>query len=294
MTESIGKIYETAVPSLSESANIQEALRVYHYGKSTGTNPDTQYNVQNETLSELPPKSIASYLNNLQIQITNVSSAIQPEFYAKKGNIVSSDFDGSPRVLELSPNFPSTIAQNGLLLTSDDSTPTGLRWQAPDITLTNIQTISNKTFSNSTIATAGLKFLESGAVANFITTLIAPDQGSNKIVIFPTTDAELPGISTTLVGTNTVQALSNKSFSLGSNTLTGTVDNFNTSLTNADFLTSLNTVTVAQGGTGATTAADAKTNLDIFRNASGAFSGKVFVQSAQPASGAVAGDLWFW
>jgi hypothetical protein len=104
----------------------------------------------------------------------------------------------------------------------------------------------------------------------------------------------MPGTTTTIVGADTVQTLLNKTFSLASNTFTGTVAQFNTALTDADFLTTLNTVTIAQGGTGATTVANAKINLDIFRNDSGAFSGKVFVQSAQPTSGAVAGDLWFW
>jgi microcystin-dependent protein len=208
VAEPIGKIYETAVPSLSDTANIQEALRVYHYGKPSGLDVNTQYNPQNETLSILPEKSIAFYLNSFQSQINAVTLSIRPEFYAKKGNIVSADFDGA-RVLELSPDIGVT-APNGLLLTSDDSTPTGLKWQAPDITLTNIQTIANKIFANSTIATGGLKFLESGSLPNFTTTLRSPDQSSNKTVIFPTTDAELPGSSTTLVGTDTIQTLTNK------------------------------------------------------------------------------------
>jgi hypothetical protein len=292
VTESIGKIYDTAVPSLSDTANIQEALRVYHYGKPSGLDTNTQYNPQNETLTVLPEKSIAFYLNNLQSQINNVSQTAIPGAYAKKGNIVSADFDG-PRVLQLSP-FPGETAPNGLLLTSDDSQETGLRWQAPAITLTNFETISNKTFVNSVIGTTGLKFLESGASPQFVTTLRSSDQDSNKTIVFPTTAAEMPGTITTIVGTDTVQTLLNKTFSLASNTFIGTVAQFNTALTDADFLTTLNTVTIAQGGTGATTVANAKINLDIFRNDSGAFSGKVFVQSAQPTSGAVAGDLWFW
>jgi microcystin-dependent protein len=221
VAEPIGKIYETAVPSLSDTANIQEALRVYHYGKPSGLDVNTQYNPQNETLSILPEKSIAFYLNSFQSQINAVTLSIRPEFYAKKGNIVSADFDGA-RVLELSPDIGVT-APNGLLLTSDDSTPTGLKWQAPDITLTNVQTIANKIFANSTIATGGLKFLESGSLPNFTTTLRSPDQSSNKTVIFPTTDAELPGSSTTLVGTDTTQTLTNKTISLepANNTITG-------------------------------------------------------------------------
>jgi microcystin-dependent protein len=264
VAEPIGKIYETAVPSLSDTANIQDALRIYHYGRPPGTDPATQYNTQNETLSILPEKSIAFYLNSFQTQINSVSSAIAPESYAKKGNIVSADFDG-PRVLELSPDIGVT-APNGLLLTSDDSTPTGLKWQAPDITLTNIQTIANKIFANSTIATSGLKFLESGSLPNFTTTLRSPDQSSNKTVIFPTTDAELPGSSTTLVGTDTIQTLTNKTLTSAAVTNGGSVvgTTATQTLTNKTITNLAASSTIQDGGTVVgTTATQTLTNKTL-------------------------------
>jgi microcystin-dependent protein len=217
MAEPIGRIKETAIPSLSDSANIQEALRIYHYGKST-----EEYDVQNEEPSNLEERSIAFYLTDLQDQIDDVSQASNPASYEKKGNIVSSNGFG-PIVLELNPNFPLTFAQNGLLLTSDDEAETGIRWKAPDITLTNIQSISNKTFLNSSISPDGLKFIESGTTNTFSTTLRSPDLDSNKTVFFPTTTAELSGSITTLVGTNTVQTLTNKTIS-GATISTSTVD----------------------------------------------------------------------
>jgi hypothetical protein len=142
--------------------------------------------------------------------------------------------------------------------------------------------------------TSGLKFL--GNVGNeFSITLGATNPNANRTIL-------LPNISTTLVGTSSVDIFTNKTFSLETNTITGTVAQFNTALSNADFLTTLAPVTLAQGGTGGTTALTAKTNLDIFRNtSSAAYGAKIYV--ANPATvgengsglvGAATGDLWFW
>jgi microcystin-dependent protein len=70
--------------------------------------------------------------------------------------------------------------------------------------------MSNKTFINATISAAGLKFVDSGSAPNFTTTLMSPDQDANKTVFFPTSAAVMPGASTTLVGTDTTQTLTNK------------------------------------------------------------------------------------
>jgi hypothetical protein len=98
----------------------------------------------------------------------------------------------------------------------------------------------------------------------------------------------MPAPTTTLVGRDTVDTLTNKSIAVGQ--LTGTL-------------------TIASGGTGATTAANARANLEIFNaqvavtggNDRTQYSGKIYV--ADPAivgssganlDGAAIGDLWFW
>lgn len=64
----------------------------------------------------------------------------------------------------------------------------------------------------------------------------------------------LPDASTTLVGNDTAQALTVKTLALGSNTVTGSVSDFNTALTGADFYTSGGTdVPITDGGTGVST-----------------------------------------
>lgn len=56
--------YNTAIPSLTDDANIQEALRMYHYGTPDGSVPD-------ETTNPIRSESVASHLRNLQLQISS-------------------------------------------------------------------------------------------------------------------------------------------------------------------------------------------------------------------------------
>ena len=60
------KFYNTLVPSLDDNANIQEALRMYHYGTDDGSVPDDSGN-------PIGAESIAAYLGDLQDQIDNFS-----------------------------------------------------------------------------------------------------------------------------------------------------------------------------------------------------------------------------
>lgn len=82
-----------------------------------------------------------------------------------------------------------------------------------------------------------------------------------------------------------VDALNAKATKLDAQ-LTGTTSAVTLNLTNA--------LSIANGGTGATTQSAARTALGTFQNASGAYAGRVFVQSTAPTSGMVAGDIWLW
>jgi hypothetical protein len=66
-SESIGAIYPTEIPGYADNADIQAAFRLYHYGS-------TAYNTANSNTAELVNPSIAYTLNNLQTQITTLTS----------------------------------------------------------------------------------------------------------------------------------------------------------------------------------------------------------------------------
>ena len=277
MTDSIGNLYETEVPALSDVADIQEALRIYHYGAPSGSGAG-QYPISNSAPSNLVQPSIAYHLYDLQTQIDNFESGILPSAYTAKGVLISASQASTPRALDVGPN--------GQVLTTNSATLTGLEWSTPAVTLTNTVTLTNKTLSNATVSASGLIF--GGLAGNsFTTTLVLPTPTANKTVFFPAT-ADTPAPSTTLVGRDTIDTLTNKSITVSQ--LTGELP-------------------IANGGTGASTAANARASLEIFNaqvavtggNDRTQYSGKIYV--ADPAivgasganlDGAAAGDLWFW
>jgi hypothetical protein len=61
-SENIGNVYPTKIPGYDDAADIQAALRLYHYGSST-------YDVNNTDLESLTNPSMAYTLNDLQTQI---------------------------------------------------------------------------------------------------------------------------------------------------------------------------------------------------------------------------------
>jgi hypothetical protein len=67
MAEVIGNVYPTKIPGYDEPADIQAALRLYHYGSS-------EYDVDNANTDSLVSNSIAYHLNSLQGSIDALDS----------------------------------------------------------------------------------------------------------------------------------------------------------------------------------------------------------------------------
>lgn len=67
MAESIGSLIPTSIPSLTENADIQAALRLYHYG--------TSYDETNTDPEALNEESIAGYINALDGRVSTMENS---------------------------------------------------------------------------------------------------------------------------------------------------------------------------------------------------------------------------
>lgn len=132
--ESIGTLVPTKIPGLSDPADIQAALRLYHYG-------DYTYNTANASAGSLVNPSIAYTINSLQTQITaiDLSTALLKADFAAKGDLLSASADNTLSVL--------SVGTNGQVLTANSATASGLQWVTPEVTLTNSVTLTNKTLT---------------------------------------------------------------------------------------------------------------------------------------------------
>ena len=129
--ESIGTLVPTKIPGLSDPADIQAALRLYHYG-------DYSYNTANASTGSLVNPSIAYTINNLQSQITaiDIGSTLKNTDFAAKGDLLSASANDTLSIL--------SVGSNGTVLTANSAAASGLAWTTPEVTLTNSATLTNK------------------------------------------------------------------------------------------------------------------------------------------------------
>ena len=125
--ESIGSLVPTKIPGLSNQADIQAALRIYHYGSESFDTAETDP-------AELINPSIAYTINDIQDQIDAISggSAIQATSFNAKGDLLSASANDTLAVL--------SVGSNGRVLTANSATATGLEWATLDLSTTLKQT----------------------------------------------------------------------------------------------------------------------------------------------------------
>jgi len=132
--ESIGNLVPTKIPGYADAADIQAALRLYHYG-------DYAYTPSNSNTANLVNPSIAYTINNLQSQITaiDIGSTLKATDFNAKGDLLSASANDTLSVL--------SVGSNGQVLTANSAAASGLSWATPDVTLTNTATLTNKTLT---------------------------------------------------------------------------------------------------------------------------------------------------
>jgi hypothetical protein len=96
--ESIGALVPTKIPGYADAADIQAALRAYHYGSYTFDTAETNP-------ANLINPSIAYTLNNLQTQITaSNEDYIDEDILTAKGSIVTASAASTPVELAIGTN----------------------------------------------------------------------------------------------------------------------------------------------------------------------------------------------
>ncbi len=129
--EDIGTLVPTKIPGYSDAADIQAALRLYHYGSYT-------FDTEETDPANLINPSIAYKINDLESQIEAIDS-LSPALYTSKGSILSASAPSTVSLL--------SVGSNGTVLTANSGTASGLEWALPAVTLDNSVTLTNKTLT---------------------------------------------------------------------------------------------------------------------------------------------------
>ena len=166
--ESIGTLVPTKIPGYADAADIQAALRAYHYGSYT-------FDTSESNAANLINPSIAYTINNLQSQITTLGDDyVDEDVLTAKGSLISATAASIPAEL--------TVGTNNQFLIANSATATGLQWTS---TLAS-PTITSPIVTGLTLNDSSIIF--EGATANdFETTLTVTDPTADRTITFPDT-----------------------------------------------------------------------------------------------------------
>jgi hypothetical protein len=227
-TESIGILIPTAIPGYADSADIQAALRAYHYGSYS-------YDPANTSPASLVTPSIAKTIYDIEADITALENrpssggevdATQPapgDFTPPEipDGFIWVDQDGT---VGGQPTSATSVFTNSAPTTSLTS---GVIWVDRDST----EIAANPYIPTSIIGAKGDLIVGS---ANDAITIVSPASTNGFVLnVNSSTTSGLAWIDSAASS----QTLTNKSIALGTNTVTGTIAEFNTALTDQDFAT---------------------------------------------------------
>ena len=182
--ESIGALVPTKIPGYADAADIQAALRAYHYGSysfdTSETNPANLIN-----------PSIAYTITNLQTQITTLGDDyVDEDVLTAKGSLISATAASIPAEL--------TVGSNNEFLIANSATSTGLQWTS---TLAS-PTITSPIVTGLTLNDSSIIFEGSSADA-FETTLTVTNPTADRTITFPDTTGTVALLSQVINNTLT-------------------------------------------------------------------------------------------
>jgi hypothetical protein len=227
-TESIGTLIPTAIPGYTDSADIQAALRAYHYGSYS-------YDPANTSPGSLVTPSIAKTIYDIQGDITALENrpssggevdATQPapgDFTPPEipDGFIWVDSDGS---VGGQPTSATSVFTNSAPTTS---LTTGVIWVDKDAT----EITANPYIATAIISAKG--DLIAGSANDTATIVNVAATNGFVLNVNSSTTSGLAWVDSAA----STQTLTNKSVSLTTNTLTGTIAEFNTALTDQNFAT---------------------------------------------------------
>lgn len=269
-TESIGTLIPTAIPGYTDSADIQAALRAYHYGSYS-------YDPANTSPGSLVTPSIAKTIYDIQADITTLEnrpssggevSATQPaatSFTPPEipDGFIWVDSDGSvggqptSATSVFTNSAPTTSLTTGVIWVDKDPTsitanpfiPTAVIDAKGDLVVGSGNDAAIRLAAASTngyilsvnsATTSGLEW-----IVNDQGDITSVTSGTGITVTNGTGPIPSVAIDTTVTADlTTAQTLTNKTVNLTNNTLTGTIAQFNTALSDADFATIAGTETL--------------------------------------------------
>lgn len=227
-TESIGALIPTAIPGYADAADIQAALRAYHYGSYS-------YSPANTSPGSLVTPSMAKTIYDIQQDIVDLEN--RPSSGGDVANTAPVPGDFTPSGI---PNGYIWVDQDGTIggqpvsatsvftnsvPTSDLST--GVIWVDKDPT----EIAANPYIATAIISAKG--DLIAGSANDAATVVNVASTNGYVLNVNSSTTSGLAWVDSAA----STQTLSNKSIALGSNTVTGTIAQFNTAVTDADFAT---------------------------------------------------------
>ncbi len=159
--ESIGALVPTKIPGYADAADIQAALRAYHYGSysfdTSETNPANLIN-----------PSIAYTITNLQSQITTLGDDyVDEDVLTAKGSLISATAASTPAEL--------TVGTNNQFLVANNATSTGLQWTNTLVS----PIVTGLSLNDSSI------IFEGSTANDFETTLTVVDPTVDRTITFP-------------------------------------------------------------------------------------------------------------